>query len=79
MKDDILKFENEKEIFYSKMMVEREKIEIQNFELMRREENLKMGIKDLKTATGNISFLNSIERFSISYDVKLRFVGVRLS
>ena len=53
MKDDILKFENEKEIFYTKMMSEKEKIELQNFELIRREDKLKVGIKDLKTAVGN--------------------------
>ena len=52
MKDDILRFEDEKETFYSKMMVEKEKIEFQNFELIRREEKLKTGIKDFKVATG---------------------------
>jgi hypothetical protein len=57
LKDDILKFENEKEIFYSKMLVEKEKIELQNFELIRREDKLKMGIKDLKTAAGKLFVL----------------------
>lgn len=60
MKDDILKFENEKEIFYSKMLVEKEKIELQNFELIRREDKLKMGIKDLKTAAGKLFVLIQI-------------------
>lgn len=57
MKDDILKFENEKEIFYSKMLVEKERIELQNFELIRREDRLKMGIKDLKIAAGELFVL----------------------
>lgn len=34
------------------MMAEKDKIEIQNLELIRKEEKLKIGIKDLKTATG---------------------------
>lgn len=52
MNDDILKFENEKDTFHSKMMTEKEKIEIQNLELTRREEKLKSGIKNFKTSTG---------------------------
>ena len=52
MNDDILKFENEKDAFHSKMLIEKEKIEIQNLELARREEKLKSGIKNLNTSAG---------------------------
>ena len=52
MNDDILKFENEKDTFYSKMLTEKDKIEIQNLELTRREEKLNSGMKNLKTSTG---------------------------